>query len=76
MIKIPNTNLTLSEAEIQAVVDFAYNRSMNNNKSSKDEEFEIPAKFRGSCKPGRMKKIYGNNPPVPEYFTPVNNDVV
>ncbi len=26
--KIPNTNLTLSEAEIQAVVDYAFSRSM------------------------------------------------
>jgi len=27
--KIPNTNLTLTETEIEAVVDFVYSRSMN-----------------------------------------------
>lgn len=43
--------------------------------SLKKEEFEIPEKYKETCKPGMFKKHYGDNPPVPEYFTPVNNDV-
>jgi len=33
MPQIPNTNLTLTETEIQAVVDFAYSRSMGKTPS-------------------------------------------
>ncbi len=72
MPQIPNTNLMLTEAEIQAVVDYAYGISMGKTKmkTQDEEEFEIPEKYRETCKPGIIKKLYGDNPPIPEYFTP------
>ncbi len=42
----------------------------------KNKEFEIPVKHRGTCNPGRIKEIYSDNPPPPDYFTPVNNDEI
>ncbi len=46
--KIPNTNLTLTEAEIKAVIDFAYSRSIDNNKSQKiDKKLSIVEEYKG-----------------------------
>lgn len=42
MPQIPNTNLILTEAEIQAVVDYAYSESMGSNRQTKEEKFEMP----------------------------------
>jgi len=75
MPQIPNTNLTLSETEIQAVIAYYLTRDTASAETNK-EEFEIPEKYKETCKPGMFKKHYGDNPPIPKYFTPVNNEVV
>jgi len=59
--KIPNTNLTLTETEIQAVVDFVHSRSIgSNNKQTKEKELEIPARFKNIINTGNIKKKLGN----------------
>jgi hypothetical protein len=59
--KIPNTNLTLTETEIQAVVDFAYQRSIGSyNRQIKEKELEIPARFKNIINTGNIKKKTGN----------------
>ena len=59
MTKIPGTNLALSEAEIQAVVDFAYSRSVGCTVKTK-KEIEIPERFKNIINTGNIKKKIGN----------------
>ncbi|MDD5407119.1 MAG: hypothetical protein PHE73_09300 [Sulfurovaceae bacterium] len=40
------------------------------------EEFEIPEKYKNMNNTGKMQKKYGDNFPIPEYVTPVNNEVI
>ena len=58
--KIPNTNLTLTETEIQAVVDFVHSRSIGSKSQTKEEEFEIPARFKNIINTGNTKEKLGN----------------
>lgn len=63
MTKIPNTNLTLSEAEIQAVVDFAYQRSMCN---ASQKEVELDYKNREEYKKYfNKKRLQDDNGQIP-----------
>jgi len=49
--KIPNTNLTLTETEIQAIVDFAHSRNMN----------KIPSICSSKSKKSTLVSSYGPN---------------
>lgn len=64
MPKIPNTDLILTEAEIQAVVDYAYGISMGKTKIKKqdEEEFKIPERFKNIINTGRTKRLHKENP--------------
>ena len=61
--KIPNTNLTLSETEIQAIVDFAYQRSMS---TAPQNEIELDYKNREEYKKYfNKKRLQDDNGQIP-----------
>lgn len=69
MPQIPNTNLILTEAEIQAVVDFTYSRSMS---AAAGKEVELDYKDRDEYKKyfnkKRLRDKNGQIPsPAPEF---------
>ncbi|MFA5502415.1 MAG: hypothetical protein WC253_07250 [Sulfurovaceae bacterium] len=61
--KIPNTNLTLTEAEIQAVVNFAFQRSMS---AAASKEVELDYKDRDEYqKYFNKKRLQDKNGQIP-----------
>jgi hypothetical protein len=65
--KIPNTNLTLSEAEIQAVVDFAHQRSMG-CASQNEFDYKDREEYKKYFNKKRLQDKNGQIPsPAPEF---------
>ena len=67
--KIPNTNLTISESEIQAVVDFAYQRSICNDPQKKVAlEYKNREEYKKYFNKKRLQDENGQIPsPAPEF---------
>ncbi|MDD5407118.1 MAG: hypothetical protein PHE73_09295 [Sulfurovaceae bacterium] len=67
--KIPNTNLTLTEAEIQAVVSFAYQRSMTDTPQNEVElDYKNREEYKKYFNKKRLRDKNGQIPsPAPEF---------
>jgi hypothetical protein len=59
--------LKFSQDEIEVKLEAGFERL---------EEFEIPEKYKSMISTGKMQKKYGDNYPIPEYITPIDNEVI
>lgn len=63
--KIPNTNLELSDSEINAVVNYVYNRSIGSNKQNKQEDERRKEFFKERVNTGKLRDKNGKLPVPP-----------
>lgn len=60
MPHIPNTSLSLTEAEIQAVMNYVHDRKLGI--IIDEEEFEMPNRFKNIINTRRTKKAHKDSP--------------